>query len=78
MIAWLMAQRWARTAAVVAVAVAAAVLFILGQRKAGERVGAMKVKLQNSKHAEKVREKMDAVPRGDKPDVADKLRDGTF
>lgn len=78
MIASLLALPWVRKAIVIGAAVLAIVLFILGQRKAGERVGAMKVKLENSVHAAKVKDKMDAVPRPDKPDVVNRMRDGSF
>lgn len=78
MIAWLLAQAWFRKAVVIGAAVLAAVLFILGQRKAGERVGQMKEKLKNATAVEKAKERMEAVPRPDKPDVVTKLRDGKF
>lgn len=78
MIAWLLAQSWFRSAAIIGAAVLAMVLFILGQRKAGERVGAMKIKLENARVAAKAKAKMDAVPRPDASDVADKLRNGRF
>lgn len=75
---WLLAQPWFRKAAVIAAVALAAVLFVLGQRKAGERVGALKTKLENADAAAKVKAKMDAVPRPDKPDVVDRLRNGSF
>ena len=78
MIAWLMAQAWFRQSLIVGAACLAILLFILGQRKAGERIGAAKVKLEQANAAAKATKKMDAVPRPDKPDVVVKLRDGKF
>jgi Sec-independent protein translocase protein TatA len=75
---WLMSQAWFRQAAIIGAAVLAIVLFVFGQRKAGERVGAMKVKLEAAKNAAKVKAKMDSVPRPSKSDVVDKLHDGKF
>jgi hypothetical protein len=73
---WLMSQAWFRQAAIIGAAVLAILLFILGQRKAGERIGAMKIKLENARAAAKAKEKMDAVPRPDVDDVLNKLRNG--
>jgi hypothetical protein len=75
---WLLARPWFRQAAIIGAAVLAILLFILGQRKAGERVGAMKIKLENANAAAKAKAKIDAVPRPDADDVLNKLRNGRF
>lgn len=59
--------------------IALAVLAVLvGARKSGERIGEMKVRLDNAKAVEKARKKMDAVPLPDRSDVVDKLRNNKF
>lgn len=78
MIAWLLAQSWFRTAAVVSVAIFAGLLYFFGAMRKAERLGALKERLKSKDAATKVEAKMDAVPRPDKPDVVDKLRGGKF
>lgn len=75
---WLLSHPWARQAAIIGAAVLAIVLFILGQRKAGERVGAMKIRLENANAVAKAKEKMDSVPRPDAADVVKRMRDKSF
>lgn len=75
---WLLSQAWFRQAAIIGAAVLAISLFIMGQRRAGERIGAMKIKLENAHAAAKAKAKMDSVPRPDAADVVKRMRDKTF
>ena len=43
-----------------------------------EKLGKVKEQLRSKDVAEKVKQRIDEVPRPDKPDVVDKLRDGKF
>ena len=56
----------------------AVLLLLLGFRKSGEKVGAMKVKLEAAHAVAVARKKMDEIPRPTRADVAKRLRDGTF
>ena len=78
MIAWLMTQKWFRWAAIAGAAVLAFLLMLAGARKQGEKLGKVKEQLRSKDVAEKVKQRIDEVPRPDKPDVVDKLRDGKF
>ena len=78
MILWATLQKYVNYALIAGAAILAFLLMLAGARRQGERVGQAKEQLRSKVHAEKVKEKIDAVPRPERSDVVDKLRDGKF
>lgn len=78
MVLWVTFQKYANYALIAGAAILAFLLLLAGARKQGEKVGRVKEQLRSKVHAEKVKEKLDAVPRPERSDVLDKLRDGKF
>ncbi len=75
---WLLAQDWLRPLAGIAAAVLAALLFLIGLRRAGEKTGALEERLRHVQCVERARARMSEVPRPDGRDVSRRLRDGSF
>lgn len=78
MVLWATLQKYVNYALIVLAAILSFLLLLFRARKQGERVGQIKEQLRSKVHAEKVKEEIDAVPRPERSDVVDKLRDGRF
>jgi hypothetical protein len=78
MVLWPTFQKYANYALIAGAAVLVFLLMMVGARRQGERVGKVKEQLRSKQNVEKAREKLDAVPRPERSDVLNKLRDGKF
>lgn len=78
MVLWATLQKYVNYALIAGAAILAFLLILAGARKQGERIGRTKEQLRSKINAEKIKEKLDAVPRPERSDVVDKLRDGKF
>ena len=76
--AWLKVQPWAIYAAIFVVAIVGVIALVIGMRRASEKAGAAIEKLEQQKRARDAEIEMGKVPRPDRDDVDERLRDGTF
>lgn len=78
MVLWATFQKYANYALIAGAVVLTFILIFFGATRRAEKVGKVKEQLRSKVHAEKVKEKLDAVPRPERSDVLNKLRDGKF
>ena len=84
-VAWLTGQEWFRKLVTILGLLLAVLLAIAGVRKQGEKAGRLiereanrieKIKVE--KRVKEVEKAMEAVPRGDRSELAERLRGGEF
>jgi hypothetical protein len=75
---WLAAQGWVRTLFVWGALVLTAFLFLLGLRRQGEKTGELRAELQHARNIERVRARMEEIPRPHRGDVVERLRNHDF
>lgn len=74
----ILSRPWVWKLALIAAVVFSVLLLLARARRAGEKVGEMKIKLENAHAVAIARKKMEAIPRPSRGDVERSLRDGEF
>ena len=78
MFPWATFQKYVNYALIGGAVILTFILIFFGATRRAEHVGKVKEQLRSKVNAEKVKDKFDAVPRPERSDVVDKLRDGKF
>jgi len=73
-----LSNKYVRWIGAAGLAILSVLLVAARMRKQGERIAELKVKVETKDAVLKTKERMDAVPRPDKSDAVDRLRDKTF
>ena len=74
----LLVHGWVRVLAIWGAVLMTALLFLIGLRRQGERMGELHAQLRQARAIERARARMEEVPRPHPGDLERRLRDGDF